>query len=137
MVLYDVLRVLNTFTGSNDGTIFSFSIGFNSTRLYCFAAQKNKYNDLSFHESFRPWQDQEVDEMSSAEFPIEGIGCWHPVFPARADDVWLMASAAVKYIENISMGIAQLPDFAVFIQERHNGLFTALRRFPSNRFNGH
>lgn len=132
----DVLRVLNKFTRNSDGTIFSFSIGFNSTRLYCFAAQKNKFNDLSFHESFEPWQNQEVEEMSSAGFPREGIGCWHPVFPARADDIWLMASAAVKYIEYVSTGVAQLPDFTVFIQERRNGLFTGLKCFASSKLNG-
>lgn len=132
----DVLHVLNTFAKKDDGTIFSFSIGFNSTRLYCFAAQKKKYNDLSFHEGFEPWQDQEVKEISSAGFPREGIGCWHPVFPARADDVWLMASTAMKYMEYVSTGIVQLPDFTVFIQERHNGLFTGLRRFSSSKFNG-
>jgi molybdopterin/thiamine biosynthesis adenylyltransferase len=132
----DVLQALNVSAKNNDGTIFSFSIGFNSTRLYCFAAQKNKYNALSFHESFRPWQDQEVEEISSAGFPSEGIGCWHPVFPARADDIWLMASVTVKYMENVLTGIAKLPDFTVFVQERRSGLFTGLRRFTSSEFNG-
>lgn len=36
--------------------------------------------------------------------PWEGIGCWHPVFPARADDIALNAALAVKFIESFLNG---------------------------------
>jgi len=124
----EVLETLNTFTKDGDGIIFSFSIGFRSTRLYCFAVQKNKYNDSMFHKNFEPWQEEESKEISSDGFPREGIGCWHPVFPARSDDIWLMASTVVKYIEDVSARIVQVPDFTVFTQERQDRLFTGLRR---------
>jgi len=126
----EVLETLNTFAKDGDGIIFSFSIGFRSTRLYCFAVQKNKYDDSMFHENFDPWQEEESKEISSGGFPREGIGCWHPVFPARSDDIWIMASTIMKYIEDVSTGVVRLPDFAVFTQERQKGLFTGIRRLP-------
>lgn len=124
----EVLQTLNKFSKNGEGIIFSFSIGFNSTRLYCFAVPKNKYNDSIFYANFKPWQEKESEAISSAGFPREGIGCWHPVFPARSDDIWLMASTVIKYVEAVSTGIVQLPDFTVFTQERQDGLFTGLRR---------
>lgn len=124
----EVLQTLNSIAQKGDGTIFSFSIGFNSTRLYCFAVQRKKYSDLIFHENFKPWQEKESEAISSAGFPREGIGCWHPVFPARSDDIWIMASTVIKYIEDVSAGIIRVPDFTVFTQERQDGLFTGLRR---------
>ncbi|MBL0240398.1 MAG: hypothetical protein IPQ00_07480 [Chloracidobacterium sp.] len=30
--------------------------------------------------------------------PREGVGCWHPVFPARADDIWMWGSIAIKVL---------------------------------------
>jgi len=126
----EVLHTLNAFAKNGDGMIFSFSIGFRSSRLYCFAVQQNKYNDSMFHKNFEPWQEKESKEISSEGFPREGIGCWHPVFPARSDDIWIMASTIMKYIEDVSAGVVQLPDFAVFTQERNEGLFTGIRRLP-------
>jgi len=29
------------------------------------------------------------------------IGCWHPIFPVRSDDIWLACTLAVKEIESI------------------------------------
>ena len=29
---------------------------------------------------------------------MEGIGCWHPVFPATADDVNLWAAVGTKFV---------------------------------------
>ena len=37
-------------------------------------------------------------EIDMDEARIEGIGCWHPVFPARADDVQLWAAVGTKFI---------------------------------------
>ncbi len=63
---------------------------------------------------------------------MEGIGCWHPVFPARADEVWLMASAAVGLLNDewpVADGTA-----ALVVMERSmdsQGRFVGLRAVAS------
>ena len=36
------------------------------------------------------------EAWGNKELPWEGMGCWSPVFPARYDDVTLLATTAVK-----------------------------------------
>ena len=81
-----------------------------------------------FSETLEPWLQREREESSGIELPREGIGCWHPVFPARADDIWMMAGIAAKYIESsVVIGVAE-PTLTVFEQQFENGLFTGIRR---------
>lgn len=61
--------------------------------------------------------------------PMKGIGCWHPVFPARIDDIWMLASAGVKWIEaSLSRGSTEEIELVVIEQIWENGDFGGLRR---------
>ena len=55
--------------------------------------------------------------------PRNGIGCWHPTFPARSDDVWLAAATAVKAIENYIITESEKTLSIVYEQKGNNGLF--------------
>lgn len=46
--------------------------------------------------------------------PREGVGCWHPVFPAKMYEVTLMASIAVSYIEIFINKEELNEDFSVY-----------------------
>jgi hypothetical protein len=59
---------------------------------------------------------------------MEGIGCWHPVFPARIDDIWMLASAGIKWIESQMESSVNDIELVVFEQIRENGKFEGLRK---------
>ena len=72
---------------------------------------------------------EDVKEASREELPREGIGCWHPVFPARADDVWLLASAAVKHFERVVMAPPPQPQLVIYEQTvDEEGVFSGLKQ---------
>lgn len=66
-------------------------------------------------------------QAADEEFPREGVGCWHPVFPARADDISMMAAVGVKYLESIVVTYPTEPTLTVFEQQFENGVFTGMR----------
>jgi hypothetical protein len=77
-----------------------------------------------------PWLKYELKEYANQELPREGIGCWHPVFPARVDDVWLMVSVAVKHLESVIAAIPTQPELIIFEQYYENDVFAGIRRLP-------
>ena len=38
-------------------------------------------------------------DINENTLPRDGIGCWHPTFPGRSDDIWMAAAVSVKNIE--------------------------------------
>ena len=68
-----------------------------------------------------------MEENAGVRLPREGIGCWHPLFPARIDDVWLMAAAAIKRLEETLAAPPTEPVLVVFEQTIENGHFTGIR----------
>lgn len=75
----------------------SLSLGARAKRLFIFGVRSETFPTSDFRARVDPWLRREIDELEGGpDFPREGVGCWHPVFPARADDIWLLASVAVK-----------------------------------------
>jgi molybdopterin/thiamine biosynthesis adenylyltransferase len=124
----DVLYHLEHFPWSEAKRFFSISLGFGARRLFCFTAYEARFPHTAFNEAIEPWLQREREESSGIEIPREGIGCWHPVFPARADDIWMMAGIAAKYIESSVVVGATEPTLTVFEQQFDNGFFTGIRR---------
>lgn len=110
----------------------SIWIGIGARRLYCFTVHGIDFPHEILRDLVRPWLEKEADEFEG-ELPREGIGCWHPVFPARADDVWLMASAATKHLTSIVNSRSTFPQLDVFEQELVLSEFTGLRKVASVR----
>jgi len=73
------------------------------------------------------WLEREREELRHTPLPREGIGCWHPIFPARADDVWLAASLALKSLEQAT-GTAPVMRLDVFEREEDQDGFQGVRR---------
>jgi hypothetical protein len=75
----------------------------------------------------QPWLELERSENLDTVMPMEGIGCWHPVFPARNDDIWLLASSGIKWLEaSLLDALSKENQLAIFEQEYENGLFTGI-----------
>jgi len=100
----DVLRLMQTHPWGRERFFVSLSMGYSARRLFCFAANGSSFPRTMFVEQFRPHWERERADHPLGELPREGIGCWHPIFPARVDDVWLMASLGLKFIEGALLG---------------------------------
>lgn len=95
----------------------SVSIGFGAKRLYI-NMQNNrilKYDE--FCDLITPYLETELQNIDMNELPRGGIGCWHPTFPARSEDIWLAASIAIKVIEKY-IGEEQLKQVSLVYEQK-------------------
>jgi hypothetical protein len=112
-----VLQELSSFEWNDERLFFSVSFSLGARRVFCFAARGDRFPNTAYRELTGPWLLKDREEYGSRELPREGVGCWHPVFPARADDVWLAASMAVKHLQRIVVSPSPKPQLIVFEQE--------------------
>jgi hypothetical protein len=105
----------------------SVSLGFGARRLFCFATAATVFPSGVYRGAIQPWLERQQEEAGGVEFLREGAGCWHPIFPARADDIWLLAAAAVKYLDHVFQTTDLGSKLAVFEQHDEGG-FSGLTR---------
>jgi hypothetical protein len=98
-----MLRELGSAGGTRDITFVSASMSFAARRLYLFVGTARSFPFDHYRKEIEPWLDKDGVENADVAAPREGAGCWHPVFPARSDDVWLWGSIAVKSIPDAIM----------------------------------
>ena len=123
----EALNRLGQIEFSNPTAFASVSLGISGKREFIFITSAIRFPLNRFQEAVSPWIIKEREEHSGMELPWEGIGCWHPLFPARVDDVWMMASAAIKIIEAHLESSTEEPVLSVIEQTYENGRFTGLR----------
>ncbi|MBD2212923.1 ThiF family adenylyltransferase [Nostoc linckia FACHB-104] len=123
-----VLYHLEHYSWGNCKLFISISLGIGGKRLFLFSAYSDSFPHAIFSAMLNPWLQKELKEYEGQQLPREGIGCWHPVFPARIDDVWMMASIAVKHIESSSASLPEKPHLSVFEQLYKNGTFVGVHQ---------
>lgn len=123
----EALNVLAEIEFSRPTFFVSVSLGMFGRRAFVFFSSGVKFPLDRFLEAVGPWITKERKENSGTELPWEGIGCWHPLFPARVDDIWMMASAAIKTMEANLESPAEEPVLSVIEQVIEDGRFTGLR----------
>ena len=96
-----VLYNLAAMPFENTKRFISVSIGLGAEMLFVYGAKAASFPFNHFKDKVNPYIDQEKEKWKGVKLPRAGIGCWNPVFPARADDIWMMTSVAVKEIEEI------------------------------------
>lgn len=109
----EVIRSLEAYEWKSEKAFLSMAMGFDARRLFCFCT-KGQFSGQQFFEHIGPWLKIERTENAHRDLPREGIGCWNPVFPARADDVWMLVSCAVSTIEDLERLDKSAPIFCVF-----------------------
>jgi hypothetical protein len=90
----------------------SLAITMHARHLVAHLSRGTRFPLEHFDKAYTPLRAAEVER--DEERPMEGVGCWHPVFPARVDEVWLMAAAAVELLNEcwpIADGLASLHVF--------------------------
>jgi hypothetical protein len=112
----EVLHFLEKYCYEDDKIFCSMSIGYMAKRGYILIA-KGKFLPRSiFQDMMQKWLQKDKDEFGNIQLPRTGTGCWHPAFPARADDIWLFTSVFLKYFENNLNIATRSIKFAVFEQ---------------------
>lgn len=95
---HKVLEAMAEAEWSGAPTFASFAISMHARRLFAFLARASRFDVAAFDAVYGPFGQEERDR--DEERPWEGVGCWHPVFPARADEMWLMAATAVGLLDD-------------------------------------
>lgn len=106
----------------------SISVGFGAKQGFVFCTKGMNFPADEFKDQLNPYLMKERDMMVGKELPRDGIGCWHPAFPARCDDVWMMTSAAVKIIEEFVQGDEQIVGLTVLRQKIIDGAFCGIEK---------
>lgn len=84
---------LSTFNWGREKIFYSVSIGARAEKLYLFHSKSISFPAEHMLNAIKPWIEKETTDV---DFPREYTGCWHAVFPARADEIWSAAVAAVQ-----------------------------------------
>jgi ThiF family len=132
----EVLFHLAEQRGTAERVYVSVSIGLGARRLFVFIARGSAFPHMVFRQVIQPWLERGRQECSGRAYPWAGIGCWHPVFPARADDIWLLTSLALKSIESILETSSLRTQLAVFEAERDDSGFIGVRLVAREFANG-
>jgi len=133
----DVLFYLENFHWSDSPFFCSISIGLQASRLYVLTARKRKFPRAFFMRHVEEWLEKDLREDDGSMLPRSGgIGCWHPAFPGKVDDMWLLASTAVKYMEENIRANKKGATLGVFEKIIDNGSFGGIRLVSEHYDNG-
>lgn len=94
----DLLASLAQRESENLRWYWSISVSLGARRVYAFSAYGLRFPLETYFSNVAPWIAKDRAENLSAPMRMEGTGCWHPVFPATADEMTLMVSAALKQV---------------------------------------
>lgn len=100
----------------------SVSLGFGAKRMFIFLSNKHPFPRQTFYDLVKPWIELEQDENKDIILPRDGIGCYHPLFPARSDDIWVMAGLAIKEMEPWWLNPLGPNIFAIYEQQQIDGM---------------
>jgi hypothetical protein len=131
-----VIHHLGQFPWDGQKRFVSLSLGHAAQRLFCFFADAPAFPEEHFRLALSPWLQKDRQAVGDAELPREGVGCWHPVFPARADDVWMMASISVKHLEETLKSSTPANGLTVFEQQFNGSAFAGVVRVPPEAADG-
>ena len=120
----EVLEIVSTCcTIRKRAIFFSTAIGLGAKRIYmCLAKETSALID-EFSSICEPFYQRDREECAIIELPRDGIGCWHPLFPARADDMWLAACISLKTLESFFADVEHKTLIAIFENKTDGGLF--------------
>ena len=93
----DLLEHLSSFDWQSDKLFISLSVTWGANGLLAFCAHEQHFPVVDAKYRFA-----EVDApiVRYEDANVEGIGCWHPVFPADSDDVQQWAALSSKFIRS-------------------------------------
>lgn len=125
----DTLLAFGKFDWVHQKFFFSISVGFEAKRVFCFHSRGNTFPTRMIVELLQPWLSKERDLYSESDLPREGIGCWSLVFPARIEDIILLAAPCLKIIDRVVTKDEAEPNLEILEQQYSEaGEFLGIRR---------
>lgn len=124
----DVFDNLSNIKFTESKIFISISVSLGAKRLFCFMDKSTSFSYQIFLEKINKYIQMDIEEYKDKELPREGIGCWHPLFPARADDIWLAASTATKVMEHYICNLPDEPKIEIYEQRYSNNEFIGFAR---------
>jgi hypothetical protein len=118
-----VLDIIQNYDFKKKHIFASVSVGLGAKRLYISLMNNIDFNFSAFYDLIAPYLMSEKTLYNDYNLPRNGIGCWHPTFPGRSDDIWLAASTAAKAIENYIITKSEKTISLVYEQRESNGIF--------------
>lgn len=91
----EVLDALALFNWQSEKLFVSLAMTWRAEGLFAYAASETSFPAVDAKAQFA---DSPSPALNEADAQIEGIGCWHAVFPATADDVHLWGAIGTKFI---------------------------------------
>ena len=90
-----VLRDMARFDWRTERVFISLAMTWQAKGLFAFTASETAFPAIDAIERFSAVS---TTPDTGAKGAMEGIGCWHPVFPATADDVNLWGAIGSKFV---------------------------------------
>lgn len=95
----DVLDSLSSFEWHTEKLFVSLAMSWRAEGLIAFSTSAALFPSVQAKHAFRSSIIPRMDDTAR----MEGIGCWHAVFPAAADDVQLWGAIGTKYIRRAAL----------------------------------
>lgn len=130
-----LIELLEDYNFNNNKIIISASISRGAKRLYLYSSEAKAFNVNDFFNKLKPFAEKDLVDFKDNPLPREGIGCWHPVFPAKANEVAIMASISINYIEEIIHNDVFMNNFRVYETIYNNGIFSGVNIIETEREN--
>lgn len=122
-----VAAALVRYWWGRDRRFVSVSFSFGAEKLCLYLADGAGFPSDDFAQQIAPWM--KADERPAEDSPYEGTGCWSSVFPARADDVSLVAAIAARQID--ARLADAIPDPQLVVYARHDDGAVSLTDGPA------
>ncbi|MFA5240535.1 MAG: ThiF family adenylyltransferase [Phycisphaerae bacterium] len=124
----DILYHIGQFPWDGRPMFCSISVSLQAKRLYVLVSMRNKFPVEFFKRHINKWLSKDIDEYNGEELPRSGgIGCWHPAFPARTDEMWLLAATALKYVASYVESETNCSKLAIFEQMQGENFFGGVK----------
>lgn len=78
--------------------VISLSLGWRAQALYAVAERTTRFNARAYHADISPHVAADLNNKPDDRLPMEGIGCWTPVWPALHTDVQLLAAVGATFV---------------------------------------
>lgn len=120
-----VLELLDE--SNSTGNIVVASFGFAAENVYFCLDNIASFSAATFREKFSPYIEKDSVKINYANLPLEGTGCWSPVFPAKDSDVKRAASLVVDTLL-ATYGVGKSCSIVFTIKRDSNGIIDSIEK---------
>ena len=94
-----LLSILETELYKRPKIFLTTSISLGAKHLFLYAVCSTCPSFEDFLKAINTYNQNDYADTTLKDLPRDGIGCWHPLFPARGEDMWLAAVYTIKFLE--------------------------------------